>query len=70
VQTLVNVALWDLFPEQCKEWRAVKQDIREVFMREQTRRKSAVAQDVANTEDSLRRALREEVVDHVINLFP
>ncbi len=48
----------------------MKQDIRDIFMREQTRSKSAVAQDVANTEGSLRRALREEVVDHVICLFP
>jgi hypothetical protein len=70
VQTLVNVALWDLFPEQCKEWRAVKQDIRDIFMREQTRRKSAVVLDVANAEGSPCRALREEVVDHVISLFP
>ncbi|KAI9453856.1 hypothetical protein BJY52DRAFT_1189313 [Lactarius psammicola] len=70
VQSLVNVALSDLFPEQCKDWRAMKQDIRDVFMREQTKRKSAVAQNIASTEGSLRRALREEVVDHVISLFP
>ena len=70
VQALINVALLDIFPEQCKEWRAVKQDIRDVFMREQTKRKSAVFQDIVNTEGSLRRALREEVVDHVTNLFP
>jgi F0F1-type ATP synthase membrane subunit b/b' len=70
VQTLVNVALWDLFPEQCKELRAIKQDIRDIFSREQTRRISAVAQDIDNTEVPLRRALREEVVDYVIKLFP
>ena len=69
-QTLVNVALGDLFPEQCKEWRAVKQDIRDIFMREQTTRKSAIVRDLANTEGSLRRALREDVVNHVISLFP
>ncbi|KAF8260139.1 hypothetical protein EI94DRAFT_1897819 [Lactarius quietus] len=69
-QTLVTVALGDRFPEQCKEWRAMKQDIREVFMREQTRRKDLVAQELADTEGALRCALREEVVDHVISLFP
>jgi hypothetical protein len=70
MQTLVTVALGDRFPEQCKEWRAMKQDIRGIFMREQMRRKCVVSQDLANTEGSLRRALREGVVDHVIGLFP
>ncbi|KAI9443805.1 hypothetical protein H4582DRAFT_1846182 [Lactarius indigo] len=70
VQTLVNVALSDLFPEQCKLWRVMQQDIRDIFMQEQTRKKGAVAQDIANTGGSLRCALREEVVDHVTTLFP
>lgn len=70
VQTLVRIALGDLFPELCIEWRALKLDISDIFLQERTRRKSVVAQDVINTESSLRRALREEVVDHVISLFP
>ncbi|KAH9023071.1 hypothetical protein EDB83DRAFT_2527400 [Lactarius deliciosus] len=70
VQTLVNIVLSDLFPEQCTQWRVMQQDIRDMFMREQTRNKSAVAQDIANTGGSLRCALREEVVDHVSTLFP
>ncbi|KAI9434861.1 hypothetical protein H4582DRAFT_2080533 [Lactarius indigo] len=70
VRTLVNVALSDLFPKQCKLWRVKQQDIRDVFMQEQTRKKGAVAQDIANTGGSLRCALREEVVDHVTTLFP
>ncbi|KAH8986573.1 hypothetical protein EDB86DRAFT_2954862 [Lactarius hatsudake] len=70
VQTLVNVALSDLFPDQCKQWRVMQQDIRDVFMLEQTRNKSAAAQNIANTGGSLRCALREEVVDHVSTLFP
>jgi hypothetical protein len=70
VQTLVSVALGELFPELCREWRAKKQDIRDVFFRERLSRKSGIAQDIAKTEGSLRRALREEVVDHVIGLFP
>ncbi|KAI9443823.1 hypothetical protein H4582DRAFT_1807697 [Lactarius indigo] len=70
VQTLVGVALLDLFPEQCKQWRIMQRDIRDVFMREQTRKKSAVAQDIANTGGLLRCALREEIVDHVSTIFP
>lgn len=70
VQTLVNVALGDLFPEQYREWRAKKLNIRDVFLRERTSRKSGVVQDIAKTEGSLRRALREEVVNHVIDHFP
>ena len=70
MQTLVSVALGEPFPEQCREWRATKQNIRDVFFRERASRKSCVVQDVAKTESSLRRALREEVVDHVITLFP
>ena len=70
VQTLVNVAFWDLFPELCEEWRALKQDIRVIFSRERARRECAVAQDINNTEGPLRRALREEVVNYVIKLFP
>lgn len=70
VQTLVSVALGDLFPELCREWRSKKQDIRDIFFREKSSRKSAVVQDVAKTEGSLRRVLREEIVAHVISLFP
>ncbi|KAI9443796.1 hypothetical protein H4582DRAFT_2125845, partial [Lactarius indigo] len=70
VQTLVNVALSDLFPEECKQWSVMQQEIRDVFMQEQTRKKSVVAQVIADTGGSLRRALREEVVDHVTTLFP
>ncbi|KAI9443938.1 hypothetical protein H4582DRAFT_1807523, partial [Lactarius indigo] len=70
VQTLVDVALGSHYPEQYNEWLARSQYNRDVFLREKTKRKSAIARDVINNEDSLQRALREEVVDHVINLFP
>lgn len=70
VQTLVDVALWDLIPEKCIEWLALKRDICHIFMREQMTRKTAVARDIADAEGMLQRALREEVVDHVIKLFP
>ncbi|KAI9452904.1 hypothetical protein BJY52DRAFT_1291664 [Lactarius psammicola] len=64
VMTLVDVALGGLLPEQCNE------HIRDIFVQEKTKKKSAIARNIANTEDSLQRALREEVVDHVINCFP
>ncbi|KAH9026661.1 hypothetical protein EDB84DRAFT_1589144 [Lactarius hengduanensis] len=70
VQNLVHVALRDLFPRQCEEWHDIKQYIHEIFMQERKEKKSAIARDIANTENSLRHALREEVVDHVIGGFP
>ena len=66
MQTLVNVALRDLFPQQCREWHSKKNDIRDDFSRERLSRKGNISQDVAKTEGSLRRALWEEVVGHVI----
>ena len=70
VQTLVRVALGDLFPRQCKEWHVTKQYTHEIFMREQRKKQSAVARDLGDTEGSMQRALRDEVVDHVISIFP
>lgn len=70
MQTLVSIALGDLFPEQYRKWHAKKQNVRDVFSRERKSRKHSVAQDVTKTEGSLRSALREEVVNHVISLFP
>ncbi|KAI9455179.1 hypothetical protein BJY52DRAFT_1224795, partial [Lactarius psammicola] len=63
-------ALGGLLPEQCNEWLSFTQHIRDIFVQEKTKKKSAIARNIANTEDSLQRALREEVVDHVINCFP
>ncbi|KAH9054525.1 hypothetical protein EDB87DRAFT_1580466 [Lactarius vividus] len=70
VQDLVDIALRDLFPRQCEEWNGIKQYIHEVFMQERREKKSAIVRDIANTENNLRHALREEVVDHVIGSFP
>ncbi|KAI9443965.1 hypothetical protein H4582DRAFT_1049491 [Lactarius indigo] len=70
VQTLVDVALGNHHPEQCNEWISSSQSIRDQFMQEKTKRKTVIARDIADTEDSLQRALREEVIDHVINFFP
>ena len=70
MQNLVEVALGDLFPEQCEEWLSTKKYIQEVFIREQKERKSAIVRDLADAEDLLQHALREEIVDRVIQNFP
>jgi hypothetical protein len=70
VQTLVREALGDLFPKQCKDWQVRKQHIDKIFLQERREKNIAVARGLADTEDSLQHALREQVVDHVINIFP
>ena len=70
VQTLVDLALGNLFPEQCKEWHVIKQQIHEIFMQERREKESAFTRDIVNTKDAVQNALRQEVVDHVIGIFP
>ncbi|KAH9005432.1 hypothetical protein EDB86DRAFT_2825090 [Lactarius hatsudake] len=70
VQNLVDIALRDLFPGQCEEWNGIKQHIQEIFMQERREKKGAIDRDIADTENNLRYALREEVIDHVIGSFP
>ena len=70
VQTLVREALGDLFPKQCKDWHVRKQHINEIFLQERREKSIAVARSLADAEDSLQLALREQVVDHVISIFP
>ncbi|KAH8993666.1 hypothetical protein EDB83DRAFT_2325213 [Lactarius deliciosus] len=70
VQNLIDIALRDLFPRQCEEWNGIKQYIQDIFMQERREKKSAIDRDIADTENNLRYALREEVIDHVIGSFP
>ena len=70
VQTLVREALGDLFPKQCKDWHVRKQHINEIFSQERREKNIAVARGLADAEDSLQTALREQVIDHVISIFP
>lgn len=70
VQTLVDIVISDLFPKPCKEWRAVKRDIRDICNRESTKRQGVVFQELASKEDALRRVLREAIVEDVMGLFP
>jgi hypothetical protein len=70
VQTLILVALDELLPEPCEKLRIVSEDIRNRYGQEFEKRKAAVCQDIAKAEDSLRRGLREVVVEDVLKLFP
>lgn len=70
VQTLILVALDELFPEPCEKLRIASEDIRAGYRQEFEKREEAVSQDIAKGEDSLRRGLREVVVDDVLKLFP
>ena len=68
MQTLVDVALGGLLPEQCNERVSSNQYVRETFLRERRERKGSDSRDMADKE--LQRVLREVVVNHVISVFP
>lgn len=70
VQTLVDLALGNLLPGICNEWLSLSQDIHDAFMREQREKKSVIVRDIASAKDSVQHALREEVIQHVIGIFP
>ena len=70
MKELIEVALGDHFPGQCEDWLSVKGYLHEVFKREREERKSAAARRLADSEESLQHALREEVVHRVIGFFP
>lgn len=70
VQTLVNLALGNLLPGLCNEWLSLSHDIHDAFLREQREKRRVIIRDIASTKDSVQQALREEVIDHVISIFP
>ena len=70
VQILVSVAIAERFPEQCDKWRTRSQGARTMFTQELTARKETIRKEVVRGEDSLRRVLREAVVEDVMKLFP
>ncbi len=70
VQALIDVALADLFPELCDEWRATNQDIRARYKEELRKRKDMVYQEITKGGDSLQCTLREVVIEDVLRLFP
>ena len=67
---LQSLALGDLFPELHEEWLSIKRYIHEIFLLERTKKESAVASEIDKARGSLQGALREEVVGHVIRIFP
>jgi hypothetical protein len=70
VQSLIPVALEDLFPEPCEKLRISNEDIRARYTQEFMKRKDTIFQEITKGEDHLRRILREAVVEDVIKLFP
>ena len=69
VQTLIPVALDDLFPEPCEKLRITNEDIRVRYRQGFTKRKDTVCQELAKEEDSLRHGLRDAVVEDMKKLF-
>jgi hypothetical protein len=70
VQTLIDIAISDLFPKPCEEWGILKWEICDFCNRESTKRQGVVFQDLASKEDALHRVLREAIVKAVMGLFP
>ncbi|KAI0302864.1 hypothetical protein B0F90DRAFT_1816439 [Multifurca ochricompacta] len=70
VRVLVDLAISDIFPERCNEWRALKEKVRDDYNQKLMRRQDEVCRDLSRGEHSLQRALRAAVVDEVIKLFP
>ncbi|KAF8262192.1 hypothetical protein EI94DRAFT_1744157 [Lactarius quietus] len=70
IDILIELAFWKMFPGVCRMWRATQKDICERFKKEVAERSDAVCNDLLHAEVSLRRALRESVVDDVLKLFP
>lgn len=64
------MGLSDIFPEQCKTWLEAVKSTWETSQKDLTERQNKVREDLARQEASLRRALRDVVVEDVIKLFP
>ena len=67
---LVDVALSDILPEQCNTLHTAMKSTRERFEKDLTERKNRACEDLARQEASLRRALRDAVVEDVMKRFP
>ena len=70
VQTLVDIAIADLFPENCDKWHATNHGIHARYVEELVKRKDTVREETARGDDSLLHALRDVVVDDVMKIFP
>jgi hypothetical protein len=70
VKALNRIAISDLYRGLYDEWLALKQDIHDIFRRESTNSQGVVFREIATKEGSLRRILREAVIEEVVSLFP
>jgi len=70
VQILVDVAISNIFPEQCKAWHAAAEDSHKSSREEIMKSQEKVCQVLNSQEGILRRALLDAVVDDVTKLFP
>lgn len=70
VQVLIDTAIADIFPKPCGKLRAANQFIRTRSKEELGKRNDVVRQEIARGGASLRRTLREVVVEDVLGLFP
>jgi len=64
------VAISTIFPKQCNQWRIAVENARGYFHEETTKSQHNLSQELNDQEPSLRRALRDAVVDDVMKLFP
>ena len=70
IHILIDIHLADTFPKQCKEWDRAKQGISDDLAMEKTMRQRAGFEELASRETTLRRLLRDAVIEEVMTLFP
>ena len=70
IRILIDVAISGIFRQQCEEFNARTIDTRNSFHQELAKRQDQVRREVCRQEPSLRLALRDEVVNDVIKVFP
>lgn len=69
MQTLIGIAIEDLFPEPCDKWHAMNQETCARYKEELVKRKDIVHQEIARGEDSLWHVLHKVIVTDVMRLF-
>jgi len=70
MQILIDIHLEDTFPQQCQEWNRAKQGISDELTLEKMMRQRAGFEELANQENTLRRVLRDAVIEELMALFP
>ena len=70
MQILIDIHLADTCPGLCQEWYRATQGISDELALEKTMRQRAGFEELANQENTLRRVLRDAVLEEVMVLFP